>query len=176
MFAPIRYTYLMQQIVLIAHDIRSTHNVGSLLRTAECLGVKHVYFTGYTPYPITTTDQRLPHIAAKLTKQIEKTSLGTQAMIEWSHEDDIDLLLAELKTQGFRIVGLEQNKTSIILDRYASPEKVALLIGREVEGIARELLEKCDELIEIPQSGKKESLNVVQATAIALYHLLIVSR
>lgn len=161
----------MRQIVLIAHDIRSTHNVGSLLRTAECLGVQHVYFTGYTPYPSIKNDERLPHIAAKLTRQIQKTSLGTEVMTAWSHETDVAALMAHLKTQGFMIIGLEQHSESILLPNFRSDERTALLIGREVEGIDSSLLALCDHIVEIPQFGQKESLNVVQATAIALYHL-----
>jgi tRNA G18 (ribose-2'-O)-methylase SpoU len=161
----------MRQTVLIVHDIRSTHNVGALLRTAECLGANHVYFTGYTPYPATTSDDRLPHIAAKLTKQIEKTSLGTETMIAWSHEPNVVELVAQLKADGFVLVGLEQHPTSMPLNDLRTSKNIALLIGREVEGIAPELLEQCDTIVEIPQFGKKKSLNVVQATAIALYHL-----
>lgn len=163
----------MRSIVVIAHDIRSTHNVGSLLRTAECLGVKHMYFTGYTPYPAMSNDQRLPHIAAKLTQQIHKTSLGTEQMLGWSHEKDVQALIEGLRKDGFVIVCLEQHASSILLPEYVPPERVALLIGREVEGVDQELLAQCDTIIEIPQFGKKESLNVVQATAIALYHMAI---
>ena len=160
----------MREIILIAHDIRSTHNVGSLLRTAECLGVQHVYFTGYTPYPSAEQDERLPHIAAKLTRQIEKTSLGTEKLVPCTHAPDIFALLTALKSDGFMLTALEQNPASIPLPRLKPPEKIALLIGREVEGIAPELLEKCDVTVEIPQFGRKESLNVAQATAIALYN------
>lgn len=158
----------MRNIILIAHDIRSAHNVGSLLRTAECLGVRHVYFTGYTPYPALEHDERLPHIAAKLTKQIQKTSLGTETMLPWSHESDVEVLMARLQAEGYTLVALEQDPTSIPLPDFQAPEKLALLIGREVEGIAPELLKQCKTIVEIPQFGQKESLNVVQATAIAL--------
>ena len=160
----------MRSIVLIAHDIRSTHNVGSLLRTAECFGVKHVYFTGYSPYPISAGDERLPHIAERLTRQIHKTSLGTESMVNWSHENDVLLLISQLKESGFTVIGLEQHQKSVLLSAFTPPEKIAILVGREVEGIAQQLLEQCDVIVEIPQFGKKESLNVVQATAIALYH------
>jgi tRNA G18 (ribose-2'-O)-methylase SpoU len=161
----------MHHIVLIAHDIRSTHNVGSLLRTAECMGVQHVYFTGYTPYPATENDERLPHIAAKLTKQIAKTSLGTERLTSWSYAQDIDELITRLRGEEFTIIALEQDSTSVPLPTFKTPEKVALLLGREVEGIDPTLRKKCDTIIEIPQFGKKESLNVVQAAAIALYAL-----
>lgn len=165
----------MRQLILIAHDIRSTHNVGSLLRTAECFGVEHTYFTGYTPYPTTLNDERLPHISAKLTAQIHKTALGAETMTPWIHHDSITELLQELHSQGYAIIGLEQASSSIPLPDYAPPQKLALLIGREVEGIDQALLDLCDTTIEIPQFGQKESLNVVQATAIALYHIQTVS-
>lgn len=160
----------MREIVLIIHDIRSAHNVGSLLRTAECLGVRHVYLSGYTPYPAGEHDERLPHIAAKLTKQIEKTSLGAEKMIPWSHETDVTSLMSRLKDEGFVVIALEQDSRSTPLPNFVPPEKMALLIGREVEGIDSALLAVCDTVVEIPQFGRKESLNVAQATAIALYH------
>lgn len=161
----------MRRIVLIAHDIRSTHNVGSLLRTAECMGVTHTYLTGYTPYPATKDDPRLPHISAKLTGQIHKTALGAETMTPWSHEDDVVALLTNLKNNGYLLVGLEQSNTSIPLPVFKTDRDVALLIGREVEGVDEALLKTCDMTAEIPQFGNKESLNVIQATAIALYQL-----
>lgn len=161
----------MHDLVLIAHDIRSTHNVGSLLRTAECFGVNHTYFTGYTPYPTVENDDRLPHISAKLTAQVHKTALGTEQTTPWSHNDSIYELINSLRTEGYAIVALEQTETSISLPDFRTSQKLALLIGREVEGIDANLLAQCDFALEIPQFGKKESLNVIQATAIALYHI-----
>lgn len=161
----------MREIILIVHDIRSTHNVGSLLRTAEGLGVSHVYFTGYTPYPPIKSDERLPHIAEKLGRQISKTALGAESMVRWSHEDNLLSLLAALKSQGFRLAALEQASAAIALPDYVPTDKTALLIGREVEGIDSELLKQVDDIIEIPMFGKKESFNVAQATAITLYQL-----
>lgn len=155
---------------MIAHDIRSTHNVGSLMRTAEGLGVRKMYFTGYTPYPIAKNDSRLPHIARKLDAQIQKTALGAQETLLWTRTQDIMALIAELKDQGYEVVGLEQHKGSTPLNNYDAPKKVALLIGREVEGIEPSLLAMCDDILEIPMKGKKESFNVVQAAAMAMYH------
>jgi 23S rRNA (guanosine2251-2'-O)-methyltransferase len=164
-----------RNIVVIAHDIRSTHNVGSLLRTAEGLGVKTVYLTGYTPYPSQSTDERLPHIAQKLHKQIQKTALGAEASQPWIHEPDVIALLKLLKADGYHVIGLEQSVHSVPLPSFAAPQKVALLLGREVEGIESELLSICDMLLEIPMFGQKESFNVVQATAMALYQLRFAS-
>lgn len=161
----------MRSLVVIAHDIRSTHNVGSLLRTADGFGVDHVYFTGITPYPKTNTDERLPHISRKLTEQIDKTSLGSIKTVNWSHEDDITLLIGRLKEDGYRIIGLEQAEDSAQLQGYKPPDKVALILGTEVNGIEHSLIELCDDIVEITMYGKKESFNVVQAAAITLYVL-----
>lgn len=161
----------MTKVILIAHDIRSSHNVGSLLRTAECLGVERVVFSGYTPYPKLPKDSRLPHIAEKLHKDIHKTALGAEDLVAWSYEDDVTSIISTLRDENYRIVALEQAPQSIALPDYKTPSKVALLIGREVEGIDPELRRLCDDIVEIPQYGQKESLNVAQATAIALYHL-----
>lgn len=159
-----------REIIVIAHDIRSTHNVGSLLRTAEGLGISHMYLTGYTPYPPTTPDVRLPHIAEKLGRQIQKTALGAETLLPWTHEADVLACIATLKDSGFQVVALEQTANSISLPNFKPQDKVAILLGREVEGVEPELLTHCDVAIEIPQFGKKESFNVVQAAAMALYH------
>jgi len=161
----------MRRLILIAHDIRSTHNVGSLLRTADGLGVEKVYLTGYTPYPAgASDDDRLPHIAQKLDKQIAKTALGAEQTTLWQHHIDILSLLRELKTAGFTLVALEQHQNAISLPNYQPPAKLALLLGREVEGIDSILFSEVDQVIEIPMLGSKESYNVVQAAAMALYH------
>jgi len=161
-----------REIVVIAHDIRSTHNVGSLLRTCEGLGVTHVYLTGYTPYPlIQSGDPRLPHIARKLTDQIHKTALGVESLVPWSPHSDITLCIRQLHAEGYSILALEQTANSISLPDFVPTQKIALVLGREVEGIAPEILALCDASVEIPMLGKKESFNVVQATAMALYQV-----
>lgn len=162
----------MRKIVLIIHDVRSTHNVGSLLRTADGFGIAHVYFTGYSPYPkLPKGDVRLPHMAQKLERQISKTALGAEHTVPWSQTDDLPGLLRALKIEGYRLTALEQDRRAVMLPDYESPEKIALLIGREVEGIEETLLQSVDDIIEIPMFGKKESFNVAQATAATLYHL-----
>lgn len=160
----------MRQIILIAHDIRSTHNVGSLLRTGECMGIATMYMTGYTPYPPVENDERLPHISKKIGADIHKTALGAETLVAWQHKDNIQQLFSELRAKGYRIVGLEQDASSTPLHEWTPPDKIALLLGREVEGIDQSLLAACDEMVEIQQFGHKESLNVVQAAAMTLYH------
>lgn len=160
----------MPEIIVIAHNIRSTHNVGSIFRTCEGFGVKKIILSGYTPYPlIENDDERLPHIREKLTAQIHKTALGAETMVPFEHQEMTDF--TELKTAGYKIIGLEQDKRSVILSDYAVPQKIALLLGEEVEGIGQSLLEQCDDIIEIPMKGQKESFNVSVATGIALYGL-----
>ena len=166
----------MRSIILIAHDIRSCHNVGSLLRTAEGLGVEQVILSGYTPYPMlenaanSAADQRLPHIARKLHKQIQKTALGAEASQSWRHEEDIATVIRELKAQGYTLAAVEQDPSSIPLPNFSPPDKLAILMGREVEGVDPALLPLMDTILEIPMFGSKESFNVVQAAAMAVFH------
>lgn len=161
----------MRNIAVIAHDIRSIHNIGSLMRTCEGMGVDTLYITGYSPYPKTLDDTRLPHISEKIQKSLDKTALGSDKMLTWKHYDSITKLITNLKGKGYVLCGLEQTSNAIQLPDYIPPSKVALLLGREVEGIDDELIALCDETIVIPMFGKKESFNVVQAAAIALYHI-----
>lgn len=161
----------MPKIIVIAHNIRSTHNVGSIFRTCEGFGVSKIILSGYTPYPSQPNDERLPHIATKLTNQIHKTALNAETMVPFEYQSQPDL--DSLRAIGYVIVGLEQSKRSILLQNYKVPEKLVLLLGEEVEGISNDLLENCDDLIEIEMVGKKESFNVSVATGIALYGLTI---
>jgi len=161
----------MPEIIVIAHNIRSTHNVGAIFRTAEGFGISKIILSGYTPYPTLAKDSRLPHISEKLTSQIHKTALGAEDLVSFEYAELPPL--NELKEQGYRIVGLEQADRSINLSDYQSPEKIALLIGEEVHGIEAALLEQCEDILEIPMVGKKESFNVSVATGITLYALTI---
>lgn len=163
----------MPEIIVIAHNIRSTHNIGAIFRSSEGLGVKKIIISGYSPYPRIDNDHRLPHIADKLTAQIHKTSLGAEAIVPFSYTEHPPI--AELRDQGYRIIALEQHATSISLRNYDTPQKVALLLGEEVNGITADLLALCDDIVEIPMVGKKESFNVSVATGIALYGLTTTS-
>lgn len=160
----------MRQLIIIAHNLRSAHNVGSLLRTAEGLGVDQVILTGYTPYPLRDGDKRLPHLSAKIHKQIKKTALDAEVQLNWRHAENIETVLTELKQQGFVIAAIEQASGSTKLPDFVPPVKLVLIVGREVEGLEPELLALCDLALEIPMFGQKESFNVVQAAAMALYH------
>ncbi len=159
-----------RDIIIIAHNLRSIHNVGSILRTADGHGAEKVYLTGYSPYPRTTNDSRLPHIANKLTKQLHKTALGAEMADNIVYQEDIMTVVARLKTQGYQIVAVEQTDQSLMLPDYTPLAHIALIVGREVEGVEQSVLDQCDVAVEIPMSGRKESFNVSIAAAIALYH------
>ncbi len=169
----VRYNTGMRPLVLIAHNVRSAHNVGSLLRTAEGLGATQVYLTGYTPYPALpkgVEDKRLPHLAAKIDRQIHKTALGAETTQSWQHSPAIEPVLAALRQKGYSVAALEQTKTALALPDFRPPDKLAIIVGREVEGIEPEVLQQADLHLVIPMSGRKESFNVTQAAAMALYH------
>jgi len=159
----------MPEIIVIIHNIRSTHNVGSIFRTCEGFGVSRIILSGYSPYPVMPSDTRLPHIRNKLNDQIHKTALGAESLVQSTYqlEPDFD----ELKTQGYVLVGLEQDQRSINIRDYKTPNKLALIIGEEVNGITDDIRKKCDDIIEIPMKGEKESFNVSVAVGIALYEL-----
>jgi len=161
----------MRQIVLIIHNVRSAHNVGSLLRTADGLGLDKVIISGYSPYPVTQNDTRLPHLAQKTASQIAKTALGAENSVVWSRIDDLDEAINDLAARGFTIAALEQTKTAKPLNNYRPPDKIALIVGNEITGIDERLLEMANAHLMIPMLGNKESFNVAVAGAMALYHL-----
>lgn len=165
-------------ITLVAHDIRSTHNVGAFFRTCDALGIDQIYFSGYTPYPSFEGDTRLPHFADKLTRQIHKTALGAESTVEFKRFETIAEVIAELREQKAVLIALEQYPGSINLTQCRSKLReayadrpMALFIGNEIRGVEDDILRQMDMVVEIPMHGVKESLNVSVATGIALYEL-----
>jgi 23S rRNA (guanosine2251-2'-O)-methyltransferase len=161
----------MRQIILIIHNVRSAHNVGSLMRTADGLGIEKVIISGYSPYPQAKTDSRLPHLAAKTHRQIQKTALGAEISMPWEHLAKVDERLIQLRTDGFTVAALEQTKGATPINQFSPPGKIALLVGNEVTGLEPDLLAAADAHLQIPMLGTKESFNVSAAGAMALYHL-----
>lgn len=161
----------MRDIIVIAHNIRSTHNVGAILRTCDGFGISKLIYSGYTPYPTQTNDSRLPHIAEKLTRDIHKTALGAELTVAQEVASNLNHTLKTLKEQEYRVIGLEQTSGSIPLNGYEPHPKTVLILGEERFGLTPELISGCDDIIEIPMRGSKESFNVSVATGIALYHL-----
>lgn len=162
---------IKRDIVIVLYNIRSTHNVGSILRTADGFGVEKVFLTGYTPSPKGRTDIRLPHISAKIDKQISKTSLGAEKSVNWEHIHNVLEVINDLKKRGYMLLALEQDGNSIELPAFKQSSNVAVILGNEVRGIGKEILDKTDKILEIPMSGTKESFNVSVACGITLYHI-----
>ena len=161
----------MPQIIILLHNIRSIHNVGSIMRTAEGFGIKDIVFSGYTPHPKITNDERLPHLIAKIEKELHKTALGAEKMLNSSKINDINNYLAEMKKSGFEILALEQSPKSIVLRQYVPSDKLILILGEEVHGIPQDILTMADSILEIPMHGQKESFNVSVAAGIAMYEI-----
>ena len=161
------------QVVLIVHNLRSCYNVGALLRTADGLGIEHVYLTGYTPYPLSSDDKRLPHLARQIDQRIHKTALGAEQTAAWTHADDIATVLTTLRVQGYTIAALEQAPHAVPLPSYHPKAPIALIVGREVEGLEPEIVAQANVVLEIPMHGMKESFNVAVAAAMALYQLTL---
>ncbi|MEK7630719.1 MAG: TrmH family RNA methyltransferase [Patescibacteria group bacterium] len=154
---------MTQEIVVVLHNVRSLHNVGSVLRTADGAGISKVYMTGYTPSPV---DEM-----GRVRKEITKTALGAENSVAWEHRVDISRLIAELKKEDFYIVALEQHEGAIDYRKFRPRFPLALVAGNEVRGLSGLLLEKTDASIVIPMRGAKESLNVSVAVGIAVYGL-----
>jgi tRNA G18 (ribose-2'-O)-methylase SpoU len=151
-----------KQLFVIAHNIRSLHNVGSIFRTADALGVSKVYLTGYTGTPPD------PKIA--------KVALGAEDFVPWEKYQSAVRVINKLRKQvsGIKMVALENNvkHQSLSLIQYQPKFPLALLLGEETVGLNNKLLNLVDDIVEIPMLGQKESLNVSVAFGITAYTLL----
>ncbi len=150
--------------VLILHNIRSVHNVGSIFRTADAAGVTKIFLTGYTPAPVDRFKLER--------KDFVKVSLGAEKSVAWEAATQLTPVLKKLKKEGYEIVAIEQSPNSTSLFNYrAADKKIAVIMGNEVLGISPQSLKYADYILEIPMHGKKESLNVSVAAGIALFHI-----
>lgn len=154
----------MTELVLVLHNIRSVHNVGSILRTADCAGVSRVYLCGNTPAP---TDR-----FGRKRKDLAKVALGAEESVPWEQSDSTETTLANLKKEGFHLAALEQHESAVPYTIFQPKQKTALVLGEEIHGIEEETLNQCDSIIEIPIRGKKESLNVSVAAGISIFRLV----
>jgi len=144
--------------IVILENIRSLHNVGSLLRTCDGAGWDKVFLCGYTGCP---PDRR-----------IEKVSLGAENFLPWEKANSALEVCKKLKKEGFEILALEQTaKSENIFSAKFSQKKIALVLGNEVEGVSQEVLDFADRHLEIPMHGKKSSLNVAVAGGVAMYEI-----
>lgn len=182
-----------KQLFAICHNIRSTHNVGSIFRTADAAGVDKVYLTGYTPTPfpgvrssedLTMGDDGRMMIRQKNSKvwgftpappheKIAKVALGAEKNIPFEVHKSAVRLIKKLKAQGVRIVALENKvKGSRDYSKFNPAFPLALIVGNEVEGVSKNILKLADAIISLPMKGGKESLNVSVAFGIAVYELM----
>jgi len=153
-----------QENILILNDIRSVENVGAMFRTADAAGINKIYLVGYTPTPLDRFGRKRGDLA--------KSALGAEEFVQWEQKKSIFPLLAKLQKDNFQIIGIEQDKKSVDYKKVKLQSKNAFIVGTEVTGIPKNVLEKCDIIAEIPMRGKKESLNVSVATGIALFRML----
>ena len=153
-----------KQNVLILNDIRSTHNVGAIFRTADACGISKIYLIGTTPAPIDRFGRER--------KDVAKTALGAEKTIPWEYLKTITPLLTKLKKEKFEIIAIEQSKNSVDYKKVQLKNNSAIILGNEVTGISKNILNKCDIIVEIPMMGKKESLNVSVATGVVLFRIL----
>ncbi len=160
----------MKQIILIAHNIRSLFNIGSLFRSADCFGVSKIYLTGYTARP--------PR------KEIAKTALGADQTVPWEYSKQLPRIIKKLQSEQSIVIGLETSIMATPLPEFIlhcphltkgrieeglSPHSIALLVGNEVTGLSKSHLALCNNIVQIPMIGTKESLNVSIAASIAMY-------
>jgi len=150
--------------ILILPDIRSAINVGAIFRTADAVGISKIYLTGYTPRP---TDK-----FGRIQKDIAKSALGAETWIPWEYKKSLIPLISTLKKKGYKIIAIEQDKKAVDYRKTKIADKSAIIMGPEVLGLPKKILDKCDVIAEIPMYGKKESLNVSVACGVSLFRIL----
>lgn len=164
------------RLIVVLHNIRSTYNVGAILRTAEGLGIGKVVTSGYTPRYNDAT--LLPHLRTKLNRQIAKSALGAEEIVPQESVTELHGWLRMRRAEGWKIAGLENNlrpdevtRRRILGRERICEERLVLVLGEEVAGIPSALRHEVDYFLEIPMRGKKESFNVSVAAGIALWEL-----
>lgn len=145
--------------VIVLDNVRSQSNVGSIFRTADAFLTESIYLCGITATP--------PH------REIQKTALGATESVAWKYFPKTSDAISELKTKGFMILGIEQAEGSVGLQdlKIVEGEKYALVFGHEVNGVDQEIINMCDECVEIPQFGTKHSFNIAISVGIVLWEV-----
>ena len=146
-------------VVAVLDNVRSAGNVGAFFRTADAFGMEAVVLCGITARP--------PQ------KEIHKTALGAELTVAWRGFDTTLEAVERLREEGYKIVAVEQVEGSTKLGDFTPErhEKYALVFGNEVEGVAQEVVNRCDMALEIPQVGTKHSLNVAVTGGVVLWEL-----
>ncbi|MDA3884325.1 MAG: hypothetical protein PF638_01905 [Candidatus Delongbacteria bacterium] len=142
-------------LVIILENLRSAFNVGSIIRSAECFGVKEIITTGITPQ---ITDNK-----------VIKTAKGTEGNIDFSFVQDISEVVENLKAKDYMIIGAEIGEGSISLSEYKFLNRTAVILGNEEIGLTQKAVDLCDAIVEIDMKGLKNSLNVSNAVSIFMF-------
>ena len=150
---------MKKEFYVVCDNIRSLENIGSIFRTADALGVSKIFLCGISGKP--------PH------HKISKTALGAEETIPFEYCRQTWRLIEKLKRDKINIVALEQAKSAIVYTKFKPKFPLALVIGNEVKGVSKKVLEKSDKIIYLPMSGQKESLNVSVAFGVAGYQIII---
>ncbi|MEE1323042.1 MAG: RNA methyltransferase [Bacteroidales bacterium] len=148
-------------LIIIADNVRSMHNVGSIFRTSDAFLVEKIYLCGITPTP--------PH------REIQKTALGATESVDWQYAENTLDVVNQLKKEGWTILALEQTTNSVMLDdlKVEKGEKIAIVLGNEVDGVNQEVINLCHKAVEIPQFGTKHSFNVSVSCGIMLWQVYL---
>lgn len=149
-----------KDIGVILHDIRSVHNVGSIFRISDAIGVEKIYLTGYTPAPVDRF--------GKKRGDFSKVSLGSEYSVRWE-QTEIKKAITDLKEKGFFVVSVEQSKNSLDYKKVPTHKKTVFIFGNETDGIPNNILMVSDAISEIKMDGKKESLNVSVTAGVVLF-------
>lgn len=152
---------MSHQLVVVLSDVRSAHNVGSIFRTCDAAGVSKIFLTGVTPTPLDRFGRARTDIA--------KTALGAEKSIPWEYKESAIEAIADLRREGYEIVGAEIDDRALDFRAFMPTKPVAIVFGSEVDGLSREERAACDMLVQIPMRGAKESLNVSVAAGIILF-------
>lgn len=145
-------------LYIICDNLRSAFNVGAIFRLSDTMRISGLFLCGYTAFP--------PH------KKLDKTSLGTVDFVPWKHFDTVEDAIEYCHNNEIAVWGCETTEQSKIYTDLKVPEKVAIVLGNEALGIQEETLKLCDEVVEIPTFGYKNSLNVATACSVIGYSLL----
>ena len=148
-------------VALVLDNIRSAHNVGSVLRTADAFKADKVLLCGITPVPPSP--------------EIHKSALGAEFSVDWEHCDHTLEAVARLREEGWTVLSVEQTVGSVSLETF-SPEpgkKYALVFGSEVGGVDQAVVDASDASLEIPQFGTKHSLNISVSAGVVLWHFTL---
>lgn len=152
--------------IAILDNLRSVHNVGSIFRTANAVGVEKIYLCGTTPTPLDNNGERR--------KDFAKVALGAENTVKWEYIESTFDCIKKLKEENYFIISLEQSEKSVDYKEVSvdGKERIAFVVGAEVVGISADVLEQSDVIAEIPMLGTKESLNVTIAFGVAVYRIL----